>query len=102
SVRDRLRAEALDGRAEDVEVERLPDEVVGARVERGIAHRRAAEQADRRVRLPRADDRDELPTVPAPDVEVEQHEVDRFLHEELSGQVDGGRLEHAVVLELEV
>ena len=43
-----------------------------------MADRRTAEQADRRARLPRADDRDELSTVPAPDVEVEQHEVDLF------------------------
>ena len=49
-----------------------------------------------------ADDRNEVPPVPAPDVQVEQHEVDLLLAQELAREIERGRLEYPVVLELEV
>ena len=61
-----------------------------------------AEQTDRCSGALLLDHGQELGPVTARDVQVEQHDVNGLLREELGRDVEGARLEHVVPLELEV
>ena len=63
---------------------------------------RAAEEADPGLRTCLADDRQELQPIATADVEVEQDDVGLLTADELLGAGQRLRLEHAIVLELEV
>ena len=94
--------QALDRAGEILELERLADERVHTVDLHRIGLGGAAEEAHGGLGARLAEVRQQLETVVLAHMHVEQHDVDRLAADELDRLGQGLRLEHVVLLELEV